>query len=77
MRVRLNRKLADLIDEVDLSRHEVGDVIELPSRQGHILIAEGWAVAERRSNGPIRVLAFRRATDLGHHTDEDDVSRAS
>jgi hypothetical protein len=44
VRVRLIRKLAALIDGVDLSRHSVGEVIELPQREAQLLIAEGWAM---------------------------------
>ena len=41
--VRLTRKLADKIDGVDLSGHQVGDVIVVPSHQARLLVAEGWA----------------------------------
>lgn len=44
MRVRLTRKLADCLDGVDLSRYAVGDVLDLPKWEAHLLIAEGWAV---------------------------------
>ena len=44
MYVRLTRKLAEMIDGIDLSLCEVGDVMELSDREGRILIAEGWAV---------------------------------
>jgi hypothetical protein len=43
MQVRLTRKLADVIDGVDLSRHEVGDVFDVPAVEAQLLIAEGWA----------------------------------
>jgi hypothetical protein len=33
MKVVLARKLADSMDDVDVSGHEVGDVLDLPSRQ--------------------------------------------
>ena len=76
MRVRLTKKLAQVINGVDLSNHTVGDVMELPDAKGQLLVAEGWALRERRFDGLARVLAFRRSTDLGHHED-DDVSQAS
>ena len=77
MKVRLVRKLAMMVDGVDLSNHEIGDVLDLPERKGRLLIAEGWAVAERRDAGSTsRVLAFRRHRDLGHWLDERD-GRAS
>lgn len=51
MYVRLTRKLAEMIDGIDLRQCEVGDVIELPEREGILLIAEGWAIHahERRT----------------------------
>ena len=79
MHVRLQRKLAEKIDGIDLSNHEVGDVIELPERKARMLVAEGWGVIERRSrgNGSI-VLAFRRVNDPGPLSEEHtDISRAS
>jgi hypothetical protein len=48
MRVRLTRKFAERIDGVDLKAHEVGDVIDLPLSEGRLLIAERWAIVERR-----------------------------
>ena len=77
MKVRLILKLAEMVDGVDLSNHEIGDVLDLPERKARLLIAEGWAVAERRDTGSTsRVLAFRRRRDLGHWVDERD-DRAS
>jgi hypothetical protein len=47
--VRLTRKLADMIDGVDLSASRVGQVLHLPWRDAWLLIAEGWAeMIERR-----------------------------
>lgn len=43
MRIRLTRKLADCLDGVDLSHYSVGDVLDLPRRDAHLLLAEGWA----------------------------------
>jgi hypothetical protein len=60
-----------VIDSIDLSNHEVGDVIELPHRKARLLVAEGWGMEERRLGGVARVLAFRRETDLGHHFEEE------
>jgi hypothetical protein len=45
MQIRLTRKLADCLDGVDLSHYSVGDVLDLPRHEAHLLIAEGWAVA--------------------------------
>jgi hypothetical protein len=78
MKVRLTRKLAQEMDGIDVSNYDVGDIIDLPERKGRMLVAEGWAVEERRSSdGPWRILAFRRDTDLGHYEHGDNVSRAS
>jgi len=46
--VWLTRKLADCIDGVDLSGQEVGDVLELSSRDASLLLAEGHAQPDRR-----------------------------
>jgi hypothetical protein len=49
MRVRLNRKLANVIDGLDVSGCRVGDVLDLPPRDALLLVAEGWAQLEERS----------------------------
>lgn len=79
MRIRLTRKLAREIDGVDLSHIDVGEVVNLPARKARLLMAEGWAIAERRGRraGSLRVVAFRRDTDLGHSRDEQDASSGS
>jgi hypothetical protein len=43
MQVKLIRKLARVIDGVDLTCHEVGEFFELPAADARLLIAEGWA----------------------------------
>lgn len=43
MYVRLTRKLAEMLDGIDLSGRSVGDVLSLTPPQGELLIAEGWA----------------------------------
>jgi hypothetical protein len=48
MKVRLTRKLADRIDGVDLRGHEPGDLLELPSSDAGLLVAERWAIPDRR-----------------------------
>jgi hypothetical protein len=42
MRIRLTRKLSQLLDEVEISRRRVGDVIDLPRHDAELLLAEGW-----------------------------------
>jgi hypothetical protein len=43
MTVRLTKKLADVVNGLDLSHCSEGDVIDLPTRHAQMLIAEGWA----------------------------------
>jgi hypothetical protein len=45
VQVRLNKKLAEVIDGIDLSDRRVGDVVDLPRHDAEILLAEGWASA--------------------------------
>lgn len=42
-RVRLTRKLAPMLNGVDLSKVEVGDDIQVPEAVAAMLIREGWA----------------------------------
>ena len=44
MRIRLTRKLSPLLNGVDISRQNVGDVIDLPRHDAELLLAEGWAL---------------------------------
>jgi hypothetical protein len=48
MKVRLVKKYAELIDGVDLTGRQVGDVFDLPREQARLLLAEEWATRERR-----------------------------
>jgi hypothetical protein len=41
--VRLTRKLAPILNGIDLSKCRVGDVILVPKAVAAMLIAEGWA----------------------------------
>jgi hypothetical protein len=51
MRVRLIKKLADRIDDIDLTEFQLGDSIDLAASQAELLIAEGWAVPDGTSPG--------------------------
>lgn len=42
-RVRLIRKLAAILNGVDLSHVKIGDVIYVPEATAAMLIREGWA----------------------------------
>ena len=64
MRVVLIRKLANRLDGVDVSDRQVGDVLDLPADDARTLVAERWAISDRRRDhiralGPQR----RRAAD--------------
>jgi hypothetical protein len=48
VRVRLTRKLAEEIDGVNLSGRHVGDVLDLPPDEARLLMAENWALPDRR-----------------------------
>lgn len=43
LRVRLIKKLAEVINDVDLSHRYVGEVFDCPLRDGRLLVLEGWA----------------------------------
>ena len=45
MKIRLDRKFAELIDDVNVSKYRVGDVIDLPAHDAAMLVAEGWATS--------------------------------
>jgi hypothetical protein len=42
MRVKLVRKFANVLNGVDLTKANVGDVLNLPPFHAAMLIAEGW-----------------------------------
>jgi len=69
MRVRLVRKLAEEIDGVDLRGHQVDEVFEVSPTDARLLMAEEWAIAERRSADlPHRV--ERRSSSPGAVSDQ-------
>jgi hypothetical protein len=43
IRVRLTKKLASILDGVDVSTLSVGEILELPDSSAALLIAENWA----------------------------------
>jgi hypothetical protein len=45
MLVRLTKKLAEIVNGLDLSHCAEGDVLHMPDRHAAMLMAEGWAVA--------------------------------
>ena len=44
----LLRKLAEVMDGIDLRGYENGDLVDLPARDARLLVAESWAVPDRR-----------------------------
>ncbi len=54
VRVKLVRKLAEMIDGVDLSGRAVGDTLHLPSQEARLLMAEEWAVPVEQKSRPAR-----------------------
>jgi hypothetical protein len=60
MRIQLTRKLADVVNGIDLSKRSVGDVFELPHHAAKVLVDEGWATLIDRRVTPDR----RKPSDL-------------
>ena len=78
MKLILIRKLADVMDGVDVSNHQVGDVMDLAPGEADVLIAEGWVIEDRRT----RSLApgmheRRRPRPAAPATLEQHLNRAS
>ena len=65
MKVVLTRKLAKCIDGVDVSDFAVGDVINLGSHDAKLLMAEDWAVRDRRRDAHSHHEPERRRGDGG------------
>ena len=66
MRVVLTRKLAECVDGIELSGWRVGDVLELPDQEASLLLAERWAIRDRRLVNvvaPVERRSSRRSFD--------------
>ena len=67
MKVRLTRKFSNILNGIDLSQAHTGDTLDLPARDAHMLVAEGWAelaelpVPDRASDRPPRGRKSRRS----------------
>jgi hypothetical protein len=72
MQIRLTRKVAQVLDGVDVSAHCEGDVFTLPVREAELLIKEGWAV-QHRATARAGAGALRRA--LATSTDQPGGKR--
>jgi hypothetical protein len=64
MKVILMRKLADRMDGVDVTDCQVGDVLDLGPDDARILIAERWAIQDRREHVGPGSMERRRAADV-------------
>jgi len=62
-KVRLTRKLAEVVNGIDLSAVEPGDEMELSTREAAILIAEGWATPIAESPDDALSLSTRRVSE--------------
>ena len=60
MTVRLTVKLAHVVDGIDLTHCDEGDVLELSPRDAQLLIAEGWAELVDRTSTETRHAAGAR-----------------
>lgn len=69
MKVLLTRKYAEVIDDVDLKGHGVGDVLDLSEKEAHLLVAESWAMPDRRHHREARDHDGRRREDELLHDD--------
>ena len=43
MRIRLIKRLAEVLNDVDLTDRYVGEIFDCPQRDGRMLVLEGWA----------------------------------
>ena len=62
MKVRLMRKYAERIDGIDLRGREPGDLLDLSTGDARLLVAEQWAIPERRERQE-PILSDRRTRD--------------
>jgi len=67
MKIRLTRKLADLINGIDLSKAHEGETLDLSEREARLLMAEGWAEYDggtqprEKADEPARKRRWRRS----------------
>ena len=75
MKVRLTRKHAERIDGIDLRLAKPGDLLDLSAAEAHILVAEEWAVRERRERQQPKS-PMRRADDHAQKTGRSGPRRS-
>lgn len=74
MKVRLTKRLAAEIDGIDLHDHQPGDLLNLSDREASLLVAEQWAIPERREQSGEPPGPERRATHSSGCTPSDQTS---
>jgi hypothetical protein len=78
MNVVLMCKLADVMDGIDVAGHQVGDVLDLAPADARLLLAEQWAIPERRREcGTPPARERRRTTFPLCEPGQTDLERAS
>ena len=55
MRVLLTKKLASVMDGVDVSHVRAGDILQLSDADAEVLISEGWAEQVAEDPGSVSV----------------------
>ena len=70
MKVWLRKKYADRLDGIDLSEYQVGDTLDLTTRDARLLMAEEWASPERRVRSRA-ITQKRRVTDYDLRSHRD------
>jgi hypothetical protein len=62
LRIRLVKKLAEVLNDVDLTDRTVGQIFDCPEHEGRMLILEGWAESVGAAPADLRELS---ASDNG------------
>jgi hypothetical protein len=71
MRVLLIRKLANIIDGVDITSVSVGDTIDVCYEDACRLLAEGWAILNSAATVPCSSVSHRRGRSPEHAAGEE------
>ena len=77
MRVRLIKKLAEIIDGVDLHGLSVGDLLNLHPKDARLLIAEQWAVPGGDCNSHLTGAECRDSAKLSSQSSDTTVPGAA
>jgi hypothetical protein len=77
MKVVLTKRLAERMNGVDVRGRDVGDVLDLPEPAACALVAEDWAIPDRRHHSdPAPRVERRRPRCRSDGVCDDDVERA-